>query len=63
MPKVRFRLPFEIEVTEKELESLEALGELARKVRSSGIPEALSDAFQKTAAAASGLKHRRKPHD
>lgn len=58
MPRLRFRLPIEFEVTDEELDAVEAVGNVVTKAREAGLPQALSEVIKKTAAAARSVRRR-----
>lgn len=60
MPKMRFRVPVEIEVTEEEAQAARSIGEAVQKVRDSGAVQALSEAFAKTRDAVQTLRKGRR---
>jgi hypothetical protein len=60
VPKLRVRLPIEIEVTPEELDALSAVGDAIVKAKDSGLAEAISKAITKTAAAARSVTRARR---
>jgi hypothetical protein len=51
MPRVKVRVPVEIEVTDEELQAGRAVLEVVDKVRRAGLPDALAEAVRSTRAA------------
>jgi len=58
VPRLRFRLPIELEVTDEELDAVQAVGNVVSRAREAGLPEALSEVLRKSAAAVRSVRRR-----
>lgn len=60
MPKVRVRVPVDIELTDEQLEAASSVLEVVAKARDSGLAESVSKAFGKTRTAVEQWHKRRR---